>query len=112
MYRHLLVPLDGSTLATELVRQAVLLAKSLGASITFFHAQEDYGSTSVSDMIGGAEMSIAHRRRLVVLLHVPGAGRLAEDRETVREAVVRAGQSRRAMQRATHLTPHNRGGMP
>ena len=48
MYRHLLVPLDGSTLATELVRQAVLLAKSLGARITFFHAEGDYGATSVA----------------------------------------------------------------
>jgi nucleotide-binding universal stress UspA family protein/hemerythrin-like domain-containing protein len=48
MYQHLLVPLDGSTLATELVRQAVLLAKSLGARITFFHAQEDYDATSVA----------------------------------------------------------------
>jgi nucleotide-binding universal stress UspA family protein/hemerythrin-like domain-containing protein len=47
MYRHLLVPLDGSMLATELVRQAVLLAKSLGARITFFHAEEDRGASSV-----------------------------------------------------------------
>lgn len=47
MYRHLLVPLDGSTLATELVRQAVMLAKALGARITFFHAQEDHGASSV-----------------------------------------------------------------
>jgi nucleotide-binding universal stress UspA family protein/hemerythrin-like domain-containing protein len=47
MYRHLLVPLDGSTLATELARQSVLLAKSLGARITFFHAQAEHGSTSV-----------------------------------------------------------------
>ncbi|MFO1394754.1 MAG: universal stress protein [Steroidobacteraceae bacterium] len=48
MYRHLLVPLDGSSLATELVRQSILLAKSLGARITFFHAQEEYGSSSIS----------------------------------------------------------------
>jgi nucleotide-binding universal stress UspA family protein/hemerythrin-like domain-containing protein len=48
MYHHLLVPLDGSLLATELVRQSVLLAKSLGARVTFFHASEDYGSTSVA----------------------------------------------------------------
>ena len=48
MYRHLLVPIDTSTLATELVRQAVLLAKSLDARITFFHAEEDYGATSVA----------------------------------------------------------------
>jgi nucleotide-binding universal stress UspA family protein/hemerythrin-like domain-containing protein len=47
MYRHLLVPLDGSTLATELVSQSVQLARSLGARITFFHAREEHGSTSV-----------------------------------------------------------------
>jgi nucleotide-binding universal stress UspA family protein/hemerythrin-like domain-containing protein len=44
MYRHLLVPLDGSRLATELVTQSVRLAGSLDARITFFHAREDYGS--------------------------------------------------------------------
>ena len=48
MYRHLLVPLDVSTLATELVRQSVDLAKSLGAKVTFFHAETDYGSTGVA----------------------------------------------------------------
>jgi predicted TIM-barrel fold metal-dependent hydrolase len=37
-----------------------------------------YGATRVADMIGHAEMAIAERRRLVVLLHVPGAGRLAD----------------------------------
>lgn len=47
MYRHLLVPLDGSTLASELVRQSVLLAKSLGARITFFHAEEGQCGSSV-----------------------------------------------------------------
>jgi nucleotide-binding universal stress UspA family protein/hemerythrin-like domain-containing protein len=47
MYKHLLVPLDDSPLAVDSVRKAVGLARSLGARITFFHAQEDYGSTSV-----------------------------------------------------------------
>jgi nucleotide-binding universal stress UspA family protein/hemerythrin-like domain-containing protein len=48
MYRHLLVPLDGSALATELVSQSVRLAASLGAKLTFFHALEDYGSTGLT----------------------------------------------------------------
>jgi hypothetical protein len=39
---------------------------------------DDYGSTRVSDMIGPVEMAIAQERRLVVLLHVPGARRLAD----------------------------------
>ena len=48
MYRHLLVPLDGSLLSVETVRNAVNLARTLGAKVTFFHAQEDYGATSVA----------------------------------------------------------------
>jgi len=48
MYRHLLVPLDDSPLAAETVRKSVDFARSLGAKITFFHAQEDYGATSVA----------------------------------------------------------------
>jgi len=31
MYRHLLVPIDDSLLSTDIVRQAVLFAKALGA---------------------------------------------------------------------------------
>jgi nucleotide-binding universal stress UspA family protein/hemerythrin-like domain-containing protein len=47
MYRHLLVPLDDSQLSVETSRKAVELARALGATVTFFHAQEDYGATSV-----------------------------------------------------------------
>ena len=47
MYRHLLLPLDDSPLATETARKGVEFARALGARITFFHAQEDYASTSV-----------------------------------------------------------------
>ena len=39
---------------------------------------DDYGSVGVGDMIGPNEMGLADDLRLVVLLHVPGAGRLAE----------------------------------
>ncbi len=48
MYKHLLVHIDGSLLATELVRQSVLLARSLGAAITFFHAEEGSGSSGIA----------------------------------------------------------------
>src|SRR5690348_13630822 len=47
MYRHLLVPLDDSPLAVQTVRDAVGFARALGAKLTFFHAQEDYGASSV-----------------------------------------------------------------
>ncbi len=36
MYRHLMVPLDDSPLSVETVNQAVLLARVLGAKVTFF----------------------------------------------------------------------------
>jgi hemerythrin-like domain-containing protein/nucleotide-binding universal stress UspA family protein len=38
MYRHLLVPLDGTELSIQLVGNAVAMALALGARITFFHA--------------------------------------------------------------------------
>ena len=47
MYRHLLVPLDGSLLSVATVRNAVAFARALDAKVTFLHAQEDYASTSV-----------------------------------------------------------------
>jgi nucleotide-binding universal stress UspA family protein/hemerythrin-like domain-containing protein len=47
MYRHLMVPLDDSQLSFDIVRKAVELARTLGAKVTFLHAQEDYGTSSV-----------------------------------------------------------------
>ena len=38
-YSHLLVPSDGSELSTKAVQEAVKLARSCGARITFLHAQ-------------------------------------------------------------------------
>jgi len=47
MYRHLLVPLDDSALSAESAIQAVQLARALGAKVTFFHAQADYGASGI-----------------------------------------------------------------
>ena len=52
MYRHLMVPLDDSALSAETAGKAVRLARTLGAKVTFFHAQEDYGATSVGALQG------------------------------------------------------------
>src|SRR3954452_15482978 len=41
MYRHLLVPLDASELAIQVVGNSVALARQLGARITFFHVAPD-----------------------------------------------------------------------
>ena len=47
MYRHLMVPLDDSALSADSVNQAVRLAGTLNAKVTFFHAQADYGASSM-----------------------------------------------------------------
>ena len=39
---------------------------------------DDYGERTIEDMLGPVEMEPADRRRLIVLLHVPRAGRLAD----------------------------------
>ncbi len=49
MYRHLLVPLDGTDLSIEVVGNAVGLARSLGARITFFHAVPDFAGSLRGD---------------------------------------------------------------
>lgn len=46
MYKHLLVPTDGSELSNQTVGNAVAFAKDAGAAITFFYAAPDYLATS------------------------------------------------------------------
>ena len=49
MYRHLLVPIDSSDLSIDVVGNAVGLARSLGARITFFHAAADPSRSLLGD---------------------------------------------------------------
>ncbi|MFH1044127.1 MAG: universal stress protein [Pseudomonadota bacterium] len=42
MYKHILVPTDGSALSDKAVEAAIKLARLLGARITAFHAVEPY----------------------------------------------------------------------
>ncbi|WP_119153554.1 universal stress protein [Caldimonas tepidiphila] len=45
MYKHLLVPIDGSPLSNATVDQAVSYARELQARLTFLHARPDYAAT-------------------------------------------------------------------
>lgn len=42
MFKHLLVPTDGSPLSQSTVERAISFAKDAGARITFFYAQPDF----------------------------------------------------------------------
>jgi nucleotide-binding universal stress UspA family protein len=45
MYKHLLVPLDGTPLAIATVEQAVAYARAGAARLTFLHARADFAAT-------------------------------------------------------------------
>ncbi|MFC5300719.1 universal stress protein [Azospira restricta] len=45
MFKHILVPTDGSELSQETVRRAVAFAKEAGARITAFYAKPEYPVT-------------------------------------------------------------------
>ena len=45
MFKHILVPTDGSTLSIKAIKQAVQLAKTVGAKITGFCATPDFSTT-------------------------------------------------------------------
>ncbi|MDR2239256.1 MAG: universal stress protein [Zoogloeaceae bacterium] len=42
MFKHILVPTDGSTLSTEAAKKAVSFARETGAKIVFFYARPGY----------------------------------------------------------------------
>jgi len=42
MFKHILVPTDGSELSNETVKPAVTFAQEVGAKLTFFFAKPDY----------------------------------------------------------------------
>ncbi len=42
MFKHILVPTDGSQLSAETVKRAIAFAKETGAKVTFFFAKPDY----------------------------------------------------------------------
>jgi len=49
MFKNILVPTDGSKLSVKAAKQAVKLAKVLGAKITGFYAAPDFSSTYYGD---------------------------------------------------------------
>jgi nucleotide-binding universal stress UspA family protein len=42
MFKHILVPTDGSALSTDTAKRAVTFAKESGAKVTFFFAKPEY----------------------------------------------------------------------
>ncbi len=78
MYKHILVPTDGSRLSVKAAKQAVKLAKAVGAKITGFYAAPDYSSTYYGDgyilrapsAMAQAELSQKQARRCLSAIEV------------------------------------------
>ncbi len=70
----------GSRLAVprEALRERILRDGFLGFKVFLDWQGDDYGERTVEDMLGANEMDVADELSLVVLLHVPRAGRLAD----------------------------------
>ena len=45
MFKHILVPTDGSRLSSDTITRAISFAREAGAKITFFYAMHDYPMT-------------------------------------------------------------------
>ena len=51
MYKHILVPTDGSKLSAKAIREAIAFAKSTGARITGFYAAPNYSVQVYGDFV-------------------------------------------------------------
>lgn len=56
MFKHILVPTDGTALSEESCRAAVTMAKELGAQITAYHARAQISTTTFSAAIFDGEL--------------------------------------------------------
>ncbi|MBL0089817.1 MAG: universal stress protein [Ideonella sp.] len=54
-YRHLLVPIDGTPLAANVVSGAVALARDMGARICFLHVVADFGASGDGALLHAAD---------------------------------------------------------
>jgi nucleotide-binding universal stress UspA family protein/hemerythrin-like domain-containing protein len=83
MYRHLLVPTDGSELSANAIAQDVTLAATIGAKVTFFNARSDFAATEE----GALERTVAPD---AFIEHAAGAaaGVLAKAEEQARRSGV------------------------
>lgn len=93
MYRHLLVPVDDTDLSVEVVGNAVALARSLGARITFFHAVAD----AAASLRGDAELLRATARDAYEYLHLGKARELLTKAEAAARALGVPCESRHAV---------------
>jgi len=64
MYKHILIPTDGSPVAEKAVVAGIQFARDVGAKVTFFTAVPEYDLPGEGEALAGRVVSIAeHARR-------------------------------------------------
>lgn len=84
---HPLMVLGRDQMPPDQIKEQIRSKGFLGYKVAISWLGDDYGDVTVADMIGPNEMAVANELGLVVLLHVPSAGRLTtpEVQQAVRE---------------------------
>ena len=121
MFKHIMIPVDGSELADKAVGEGLKLAKAFGAKVTALIAEHEYELPTYGQIASHSAVSVPeHERRIkehaAKILEAVSArakelgvrfeGRLMEDDEPY-AAIVKAGFSRsmRAMMPVRKSTP-------
>ena len=123
MFKHILVPTDGSPLSNAAAKSAIALAKSLGAKITIFFAAPEYhpkivGEYVPRDFIG--PQAYAERTRAVADKYVAAIEKLAADAgvecttyqatsDFPYEAIIEAAKKKKCD--VIHMASHGRRGL-
>jgi nucleotide-binding universal stress UspA family protein len=68
MYRHILVPTDGSELSLKAAREAVALAKQLGARVLAFFSGPEFPGLYLGDGVLVTPAAVDEHRRAVIEL--------------------------------------------
>jgi nucleotide-binding universal stress UspA family protein len=101
MYKHILIPTDGSELSEKAIRHGIKLASALGARVTGFYARreprlgtvDDWDPTAYETSVAELESALAKKaqRRLAVIEDVARkAGVPCECRSTVSDSPFKA----------------------
>ena len=61
MYKHILLPSDGSKLAGKAVKQGIMLAKSIAARVTFINVTPEYQMAMDEGFVMPASMTLKKR---------------------------------------------------
>ena len=59
MYKHILIPTDGTVVAQKAVKSGIAFAKSVNAKVTFFTAVDEYRTPSASEVMSRRAVSPA-----------------------------------------------------